>query len=60
MHQRRTLYPTLKRFVFPVTVASLLAFGFVVTTAASGCFPLCVLYTPDNPEWYVFMCFMCG
>jgi hypothetical protein len=61
MHQRRTLRPTLSRFVMPLTVAALLAIGFVtVTAAASGCFPLCVIYTPDNPEWILFACFLCG
>ena len=60
MHQRRSIRPTLQRFVFPVTVASLLAVGFVVTNAASGCYPLCALWNDSNPEWYVFMCFLCG
>lgn len=21
-------------------------------------FPLCALYTPDDPEWYVFFCYL--
>jgi hypothetical protein len=27
--------------------------------ASSGCFPLCVLYNDNNPEWYLFFCYLC-
>jgi hypothetical protein len=52
--------PLARRFMVPVSLAAVLAAVFVVTTtAASACYPLCVLYTDSNPEWYLFFCYLC-
>jgi hypothetical protein len=37
-------------------IAGLGAFVLVVTGAQA--FPICVLYTPDNMEWYLFLCYL--
>ena len=43
-----------------IGVASILAWGFVaITTLANTCFPLCVIYNDSNPEWYLFLCYLC-
>lgn len=60
MHQHRSIRPTIRRFVLPIGMASILAWGFVlVTTVANTCYPLCVIWNDSNPEWYLFLCFLC-
>lgn len=44
-----------KRVLAALAVAMVLAAVPVLKTAA---FPLCALYTPDNPEWYLFFCYL--
>ncbi len=31
----------------------------MVHVAVSGCFPLCVLYSWPDPEWFLFLCNVC-
>lgn len=43
-----------------LSIACLLAMvALNLTYAASACYPLCVIWTDANPEWYVFLCFLC-
>jgi hypothetical protein len=46
-----------KRLLGGVVLALALAIMPTVTTAAS---PICALYTPDNVEWYLFLCYLDG
>lgn len=48
-----------KRFLYATGFAVIAAVVLVASTA-SACFPLCVLYTPDDPYWLVFACWTCG
>lgn len=46
-----------------MTIAKLkrLIIGAVLAVFAAAIlanFPLCALYTPDDPEWYVFFCYL--
>ncbi len=47
------------RRLYAASFALVLAAVLVAKFTASGCFPLCVLYTPDNPEYYLFLCYLC-
>lgn len=60
MHQRRParISGPLTRMAGGLVVATTAAVIGVVITAVT-CFPLCYLYTPDNPEWYLFACMFC-
>lgn len=41
-------------------IALLLAVvGSHVTLYAASCFPLCVIYNDSNPEWWLFLCYLC-
>lgn len=49
-----------RRLALGSLLALLLAVvGSHVTLHASACYPLCVIWTDANPEWYVFLCFLC-
>ena len=61
MHQRRR--PILRSNPTTRLAGGTLVAFAIVTAAivvAGYCFPLCVLYTPDNPEWHLFACWACG
>ncbi len=47
------------RRVYAAAVAMVGAYALLTVHVVSGCFPLCVMYTPDNPEWYLFFCYLC-
>ena len=50
----------MRRLAVGSGIALVLAAVLIVKLTASGCFPLCVLYTPDNPEYFLFLCYLCG
>lgn len=35
-----------------------LVLAALVTVGRPMAFPLCVLYTPDDPEYYLFFCYL--
>lgn len=36
------------------------AIAIVATQLAdSGCFPLCAIYNDSNPEYWLFLCYLC-
>jgi hypothetical protein len=54
MHQRRTI--RLSNPVVRFTSAALLAVTLATSAIVLSANPLCVLYTPDNPEYWFFFC----
>jgi hypothetical protein len=60
MHQALKVQPSAHaRFASAIACAGTLATGLVILMSG-GCFPLCALYSPDDPLWLVFACFTCG
>ncbi len=41
-------------------VAALPLLYLAVLHAYAQCFPLCAIYNDSNPEWYLFLCYLCG
>jgi hypothetical protein len=56
MHQRRVVRVSLPQFMLPITTALIGSWGLIVFNAN----PLCVLWTPDNPEYWLFFCYLTG
>lgn len=46
------------RFALAALLPTLVLVG--VRAYASACFPLCAIYNDGNPEWYLFLCYLCG
>jgi uncharacterized RDD family membrane protein YckC len=54
MHQRRRVHTgSLSRFVGAGLAAVVVA---VTLTVTMGWSPICAIYTPSDPEYWVFMC----
>lgn len=60
MHQRRSLRPLLTHFLGPTLAASLPMLGLVAIRAAGYCYPGCAIWDESDPQWHLFLCFLCG
>ena len=49
-----------RRLVAFGVAAMPLIIAIVVRAAFGACFPLCAIYNENNPEWYLFLCYLCG
>ncbi len=46
------------RYALVAALPVLVAVG--IRVAYSQCFPLCAIYNDGNPEWWLFLCYLCG
>jgi len=62
MHQARRSFHVgqFKRFIGPTCVALVPLLALMAIHLAIACYPGCVIWNENNPEWYVFLCFLCG
>ena len=51
-----------RRFYGTALAVSLAAIPYVFTAFMMNgyCYPGCVIWTDSNPEWYLFLCYLCG
>ncbi len=50
----------MRRVKYALVAALPVLMAVAIRVVYSQCFPLCALYNDNNPEWYLFLCYLCG
>lgn len=51
----------MKRRLIAFGVAAVPMLALVAARATLGyCYPGCSIWSDSNPEWYLFLCYLCG
>jgi hypothetical protein len=60
MHQRqRITQRPVARLALAAALAVLPTLVFALVIASGYCYPGCIIWTPDDPQWILFFCYLC-